>query len=226
MKHKLIKTTDYFLVVDDSEIKKDNWYYNVNGIFRCDNQKTGQDELSLSLLTKWNKKIIAHLSLNNSPILEGVDLLPPLEDDVEKLAKQFANDKMKEYVGSCYADREYLRQGYITGYNKAKETYKYTEEDLRKAYNKGTNQGAFHEMLVRDEDWKAVDGFIKNDNSKVDKFIQSLQQPKLPVEFECEMKKNLQELSEFSPIPSIEVLIIKTTTNSQGQKVWIGKYHY
>ncbi len=57
MKHNIIATKDYLLVVSESEIGGENDYFYLG------------------------KKIIAHLPLNNSPILDGVDLLPPLEDD-------------------------------------------------------------------------------------------------------------------------------------------------
>jgi hypothetical protein len=67
MKHKLTKTEKYLLVVEKLKVAK----------------------LGQTFLTKegvihnfvgWNygdKLVIAHLPLNGSPILEGVDLLPP-----------------------------------------------------------------------------------------------------------------------------------------------------
>ena len=41
----------------------------------------------------------------------------PTQNDIEKAAIEFANTKMKDYVGSSYQDREYLRQGFIEGAN-------------------------------------------------------------------------------------------------------------
>ena len=180
MKHKIIKTIDYLLVVDDSEIKEGDWAYWNNDI-----QKS--DGISFKSV---DKKIIAHLPLNNSPVLEEVDLLPdlhlcphckngnlelvkanepystqhyqcsncdsayvelPLEDDVDKLALDYfklaepeiyantfklanlQSERKKEYNG----DKVYIVNAFKTGYNKAKETYKYTEEGLRKAFEAG-----------------------------------------------------------------------------------------
>ena len=132
MTHKLITTENYLLVVDDSEIKVGDWLYG------------------------YSKKIIAHLPLNNSPILEGVDLLPPLEDEVEKLAKEYAN-------GTSDIDVPYtngLFYGFLEGYNKAKAKYKYTEEDVIKRVEKSRETGLTAEYLML-----------------------SLQQPKMPVGF-------------------------------------------
>jgi len=72
MKHNIIKTENYLLVVDESEIKAGEWYLNQtsNVIEKL------TDRLPSS--GQWCKKIISHLPLNNSPILEGVDLLPKL----------------------------------------------------------------------------------------------------------------------------------------------------
>jgi len=69
-----------------------------------------------------NGKLYCHLPLNNSPILEGVPLLPPLEDDdyVYKL----------QHTSLCEIDRQfgedvmYNLDVFIKGYNKAKEKYK------------------------------------------------------------------------------------------------------
>jgi len=73
MTHKIIKTENYLLVVDDSEMSKDNYHYNPY-------TKTVHKGFWMAEL-KECRKIIAHLPLNNSPVLEGVPLLPPLEDD-------------------------------------------------------------------------------------------------------------------------------------------------
>jgi hypothetical protein len=73
MKHELIKTENYLLVVDDSEIAEHDWYYDSKTIYVPVKQSF---ENSHEIFD--GKKIIAHLPLNNSPILEGVDLLPEL----------------------------------------------------------------------------------------------------------------------------------------------------
>ena len=101
MTHKIIQTENYLIVVDDSEIKVGDYTF----------------QESSNFISKYNnaysKKIIAHLPLNNSPILEGVDLLPPLEDDeVEKLAYKY-NPVMKldnEFIGERigYSTDSYL----------------------------------------------------------------------------------------------------------------------
>jgi hypothetical protein len=158
MTHKIINTGDYLLIVDDSEIKYKTWCLDyANQVRQClvldiDYWKSRNDA----------KKIIAHLPLNNSPILEGVDLLPPIEDEVEKLAYK--------YDPLFYAD-EFIRagfkagciDGFKAGYNKAKEKYKYTEEDLIDVFN----------FL----------SFSKKSYLEFKDFIQSLQQPKIPVAF-------------------------------------------
>ena len=73
-------TPNYLLVVDDSEIKEDCIAIHLGPL--------GEQEIvTANGECKLDKKIIAHLPLNESPILEGVDLLPPLEDEVEELAK-------------------------------------------------------------------------------------------------------------------------------------------
>lgn len=160
MTHEIVKTENYLLVVDDSEIKEDDWVIDENEsiakadkrfIFNCDHE-----------FYKFWRKIIAHLPLNNSPILQGVDLLPPLEqeDDVEKLADE---TYPKTYYSGIYVDG-WLKAGFIKGYNKAKEN--------------------LHEILS-DFYYYATDGEVCK-HETINEFIQSLSQPKMPTHFECE----------------------------------------
>ena len=130
MRHELIKTDDYLLVVSDEKIKKGDFIYETN-IGEC----SMVDDWYLGILKTTTKvepfvKVIAHLPLNNSPILEGVDLLPPLpkENHVEELSVNF----VREIGGS-----QEQRLAFVDGYLEAKETYKYTEEDLRNAFISG-----------------------------------------------------------------------------------------
>ena len=175
---KLIKTDDYLLVVDDSEIKERDYRVNI---------QRGYIQLVDDNPEYYNKrndvfeKIIAHLPLNNAPVLEGVELLPPLEP-------------------MCpYPESKQNAVDWHNGYNKAKETYKYTEEDMRKAVSE-TRKGMLYNKQYEDE------------------YIQSLSQQKIPIGFECEMK--------FKQIPDFHKDEPKTTTNSQGQSVWVGEYIY
>lgn len=201
MKHEIIKTDNYLLVVDEGEIK--GWYYDAY----IDKVKhSGGAEYGESIITR---NIIAHLPLNGSPILEGVDLLPPLEeeDDVEK----FSNSDFP--IGTWSSDAVALGLDmYKTGYKKAKEMYKYTEEDLRKAWN----AAYIDAMSIDEETYKPL--FYED-------FIQSLSQPKMPIGFElqigvCERWLNEDCTDNCCGIPEKKI----TTTTPEGHTQWAGTY--
>jgi hypothetical protein len=194
MKHNIIKTEKYLLAIDDSEIKVGDWFY-------LNDANIIAEYISVKPVNE-AKKITAHLPLNNSPVLEGVPLLPPLEDGVEKLAKEFATKPLNPSNPTGTITDLSLQLGFKSGYKKAKEKYKYTEEDLRKC-------------------WKACLDFNKpaggDSGINLEDFIQSLQQPKMPFGFECE--------EIYCGYMEDEALIKpKTTTNPQGQTVLAGKY--
>jgi hypothetical protein len=131
-----------------------------------------------------------HLPLNNAPVLQKFPLLPPLEDESNFFAEQ---ETIKNEWNS--------EKSFKAGYNKAKEKYKWTDDDLRKALS---------------ESFKASqEGY----NITCDEIIQSLQQSKYPVAFECEME--LYDEGGFSPERKP-----KTITNSQGLTQLVGRYIY
>jgi hypothetical protein len=189
MQHKLINTGDYLLIVDDKTLT--DMPNNINVYSVRYNKPIRFAETENSYMNECFE-IKAHLPLKNSPILEGVDLLPPHEDDVEKLAKEEI----------LYNDQK--RAWWKQGYNKAKEKYKYTEEDLRNVIK------LFCKMdKIRDVDFT------------INEYIQK---PKMPVGFECEMEdmkmlKNRAGGVTYFGKP-------KTTTNSQGIAQWVGEYIY
>lgn len=68
------------------------------------------------------KKVIAHLPIGNSPIIECVDLLPSLSDvEGEELAWK--------YDSRPKLDAEFIRAAFKDGYSAACEKYKYTDDD-------------------------------------------------------------------------------------------------
>ena len=206
MKHNIIKTENYLLVVDDSEIKEGDW------IYESDSNSVNIAGKGYHNFTQSDAKITAHLPLNNSPILEGVDLLPPLEDEVDKLAECEYGTDIDSIRGSNHYDLNTdLKRGFVRGYNKAKEKYKYTEEDLIKA-------------------WKACLDFNKPAGSdsgiNFEDFIQSLQKTKLPVAFDCEMEVCCFGNHTDYNSKIEDYVKPKTTTNSQGITQWVGSYIY
>jgi hypothetical protein len=204
MKHEIIYTEDYALILSDEHIKDVRPFM---GKYHL------EDGLTINRFPDYLtdlgscKLIIAHLPLTDSPILEGVPLLPEFsqEDDVVELA-------LRTYP---FGNSE--RNALITGYNKAKETYKYTEEDLRKAIDMATTRR--HEDTVL---------FFRSDE-----IIQSLQQPKRPKYFECEMEPKYKHIGAVKGIygsgfskQNLMYGLPKTITNSQGQKELVGSYIY
>jgi hypothetical protein len=204
MTHNIITTDNYLLIVDDSEIKEGDYHLATRIVKEYGDKAiafTDKKQMDAIKVYGGAKKIIAHLPVNNSPILVGVDLLPPLEDEVEKLADDYSFCERKSKWGDI------VRKACLYGYNKAKEKYKYTEEDLRKAWN-----AAYVDALSIDEEtYKPL--FFEN-------FIQSLQQPKMPVAFKCDI------LVEFPIDWDGKGIEPKTTTNSQGITQWVGTYTF
>jgi hypothetical protein len=244
MVHKIIQTENYLLVVDESDIDigqllLDNCYV------YCD---LGYIEKVMDIINMWvyhtntlgknpikhYKKIISHLPISNSPLLEGVDLLPPLEDDVYEyeMAQEYA-------INSDSPSREARRKGFIDGYNKAKEKYKYTDEDLRRAIEMArTLVDGKYEIEVENILGSSDGTYGIKQKYTEDKIIQSLQQPKIPVGFECEMGKIygcedpkicLRECHLYDNSckhPKIDKTKPKTITNSERKIQWVGKYVY
>jgi hypothetical protein len=222
MKKELIKTDNYLLVVDDSEIKKGDWFLsNDNEILKCTKKEdkfvwyerftvpeVSKTSQPFSIHVNLNpKKVIAHLPLNDSPILEGVPLLAPLdvEDDVEKLNEDLFDKGSDNILHPQYQMRTFFN----IGFNKAKEKYKFTEEDMINFACK-----------VYNENYHKDDSFF----TTAEALIKSFSQPKTPSHFDFTMHTVRIPYGDDG-WQTIET-VIKTTTNSQGQQVACGKYIY
>jgi hypothetical protein len=202
MKHKLIKTEYYLLVVSDEEIT----------------EQTGNDTIFNKNLNKITAgvyddddnqfKVLAHLPLNGAPYLDGVDVLPKIEDD------DFLNTEI-QVVG----DNKTMS---VSDFFKkcGKETYKYTEEDLIKMADFVSD---FKDPRVSEDSMLEKYGFScakLTPDTGIDRFIQSINQPKLPIAFECEMEvKEIENAAEVLNVP-----IPKKFTNSEERTEWVGKY--
>ena len=204
MKNEIIYTDDYALIVSDEHIKDVRPH---KGKYHL------EDGLTINKFPDYLtdlgacKLIIAHRPLTDAPILEGVPLLPEFSQE----------DAVVELALRTYPFGNSERNALITGYNKAKETYKYTEEDLRKAIDMATTRR--HEDTVL---------FFRSDE-----IIQSLQQPKRPKYFECEMEPKYKHIGAVKGIygsgfrkQNLMYGLPKTITNPQGQTELVGSYTY
>ncbi len=184
MTHKIIKVDNYLLVVDDSEIKVGDYFYSIREIVEqavIDYPKNEHHGV-----------ILAHLPLNESSILNGVPLLPPIEDDVEMLA----NEYIKGYEQHPPL---YIKMGFIKGYKKAREKYKYTEEDMKLMFEYGYRKNDLKK-------WEAEDCLL---------FFHQY-----PTEFESEM---VGVIEHKDGLVTNQYEIPKTITTAQGIQ-WVGKY--
>ena len=199
MKIEIIYTEHYALIVSDSEPINmgDSIYDIVNKEVHEAN-----DEWNNDTHPEW-AKVIAHRPLTDAPILEGVSLLPEWNVSDEELLVPFPNSTQTGRLRDGSEIKTWML-GWEEGFKEAKETYKYTEEDLIKAI----------ELAQTPSDY---DSF-----PLIDEVIQSLQQIKRPQYFECRM--------DTARIPygddgwkTIETGI-KTITNSQNQTELVGEY--
>jgi len=236
MRYDIIKTEKYLLVCDDSEIKMGDWFINLisEELLICFKNSAVKSlgGKTINNTEKWLdnndcKKIIAHLPLNGAPYLDDVSVLPSLlkEDDVQKLADEASqkfkrNDELDDLILGVSAN------SFEEGYNKAREKYKFTEEDLRKAMKMAQEQ-----ELVRhtDSEYRAV---IAYTHSEMD-IIKSLQQPKYPIAFECDIEPEYTHIGSTKEVKGSGDRIKnknagkpKTIIASEGRVELVGKYIY
>jgi hypothetical protein len=173
-------------------------------LWQVDNENDWDDENQFA--------IVAHLPLNNATTLDGVPLLPPIEDeDISNLTFQAYKEQEKWTWGE-------FKDIFPAGYNKAKEKYKFTKEDLYMLAAKVVNDIAKNKGNT---DWN----MFTTPKMIAEEFIQ---QPKYPVAFECE----IDNILSYNADDGINALINlnfgnpKTITNSQGLTELVGRYIY
>jgi hypothetical protein len=201
MKKEIVYTDKYALILSDEipiKVYYDTYIHQL--------KHTGGAEYGESSIAK---TVVGHLPLtDDAPILEGVPLLPSFswgqQDDVEELAE-------REYptfnlgLNATTSVHTISQEAFIIGYNKAKEKYKYTEEDVRRAI----------EMRTEIKGDGMDDMFFTDDE-----IIERLQQPSRPTHFECEMVEYVRDMPNIHS----KYYLPKTITNSQGQVELVGKY--
>lgn len=239
MQTKFIKTEDYLLLVGENKFMKkgDKFLFT----FITNEICTFKSETLADFLTTENDsrnnrschKILAHLPLNNAPILEGVDLLPELDNGLDKLSKDLFSTPLK--IKKRGVKNNFLNPlkgfkkwdiAFKAGY-KAAQARQFTLEDLEKAIE-----------LAREMDYSNYEyyGSCEKTYSK-EEIIQQIQQSKLPVDFVCQFDTII---SKHIPYPKeLEVVgqgyelgypvtekVLKTIPNPQGQKVVQGEYKF
>jgi hypothetical protein len=191
MKRQIIKTDSYLLIVSNEEIKESDFIYETNFGEVSKVDKEYCELLKTGAKVEPFVKVSAHRPLNNAVYLDGVDVLPKIEDDVDKLADDICNRTTENFA---------IREVWKDGFNKAKETYKYTKRDIERAFHIGrANPSAF---IPHNFDY----------------YLNLIDKAKLPFAFDCE------EYGVGNDENGRPVIEPRTITNSDGRTEWVGNY--
>jgi hypothetical protein len=205
IEYKIVETPEYTLAISDEKIRNGDLCY--DSLRKCITKKTDKITCNGEIY----KKIIAHLPKGNAKELD-LPLLPQMivEDDVEKLISKHIKDFKHDLKESTSTYIKQNCEGAIFGLNRLKEGYKtatkkYTEKDLEKA------------ILIAKEYTLG-----KGHDYTVEEILHFFKFPKTPNAFVAKMEEVCK------PMPNIHVKTweLKTTINSKGQKVLVGKYKY
>jgi hypothetical protein len=213
MRHNLVRIEDYLFVIGGN-YKSDVFPYLV-----IEKLTTGKYiEWQVDNSNDWDEKnqyqILAHLPLNNAKYLDGIPVLPSLE--VNDFEYKLRRTPMSEIQNEFGEDVMYNLGVFIKGYNKAKEKYKWTDDDIKIMYNMSC--GHIGLDLLPDK--------TKN-NERFNSFLQSLSSPQIPVAFECEIEISVFGAENTLYIATIEDYVkLKTIINSEGRTECVGKYIY
>jgi len=223
-KFKIIETPNYILAVSDEEPKMLEWFYDrLDLISSIPIYKRGNKQKSY----KGCVRIIAYQSKGNTPELNGLPLLPEIivEDDVEKLALNFCKHLLSGTIIKAksinnleeYKPKEFellLGELNLNGkelfkeFNKNKASAKvYSEKDLKKAFC-FYSFSSISQQPYNNEELEET----------FDRFIQSLEQFKIPRWFVAEKIKYADE-------DLYKVTELKTKTIN-GKNYLVGTYKY
>lgn len=175
MRHEIIKVDNYLVVIDPKAPVEEGEIC----LFRAETDyivkaTTPIEEDLVIQDIYW--KIIRHLPLEGSPALEGVPMLPPLP--VDDAWNNGLEQELTKLPFTKHLDDGQYNDGQITGFelganwgfDKAKEKYKFTEEDMKRLYE-GTLQNVGTSIKQSDlPTWEQVK--------------ESLSRPKIPTHFE------------------------------------------
>jgi hypothetical protein len=229
MKRNLIKTDNYLLVVDESVKEINNGEYFLLGGKHV-NMWAGS---GTRIMTDVTGKIISHAPLNGAPYLDGVDVLPPTwRDSGEEESKTNFAEVFYRLLKNTYPTFEEWIEA-IEYRKQSREKYKFTEEHVF-GFLTYYNSINFNKSEYRYKH-PTMDGSEREYNRSIDRkilaeYIQSLQQPKLPIAFECitdfDCCRRYVNCWGCDAPPDIINLRPKTITNAEGRTEWVGKYIY
>ena len=227
MEYKVIKTDNYLFAIDDKDFNAGSKVLHKESIYTV-KEDTGSylkvEEFShIGIRKDLCKKILSHRPLNVSPYIDGMDVLPslPQEDDVDSICIKDLQDFFGTDIHLTPKGEEYISI-FKTVYNKCREKYKFTEEDLRKGIDMYKNS------VGVDNDGESCYSHLSTEQ-----IIQSLQQPKYPIAFECEMEPKFKHIGSTKEVKGSGSRIKnnyagnpKTFINSEGRTEWVGEYIY
>lgn len=196
---KLIKTDLYLLLIDEeAEIKEGKTFITKENIIH-----------TVFGYNYGDRVVIAYYPLTKeAKELEGLLLLPPFEEQID-LHKLY-NEKIRSYPFSYCNSDSYL--GFRLGYEVALSKFQYSLEDMRNMF-----------ILGGKHKKQNPDSFL----IKMEEILESLPtQQTYPKNFIPEYQRvrdwdNRDVNGDYN-----SKLVLKTITNSQGQKVVQGKYIY
>lgn len=176
----LIELEDQVLLVDRDLNKGGDTKYCLNGFIGrlySNTQYRSYDILDFdgSLLKRVRIKSdeIPYRIIGSTKPLEGLPLLV-IEDEAQAESDNYFSEQFKKETPSHYY---HLNDGFKKGYNKAKETYKFTEKDLRDIFLMGLMEKISSLLNEKPLDKKDIESLFQ-------KYLKSLTKKELWVETE------------------------------------------
>lgn len=209
-KKEIIYTDHYALIIgDEKPVEGDCVFCIENRSFIIERITSGQLRF---LDNDIFKKVIGHKPLGDAPVLEWVPLLP--DWDEQNVADKLANDYANQFIGTddCVADVDFK-----AGYIKAKETYKYTEDDMITAMYKACEMS------------KQIGSRFMIDLKDISEYLKSLQHSRLPKYFEYETNYRVRSgtIQEHKDgLAGFEYYEPRTIKNTKDQVEIVGNFEF
>jgi len=149
--------------------------------------------------------------ISSTKPIEGLPLLV-IENEVDESLERYKDEVGSRYSHSLY---QFSKDRIEEGYNKAKETYKFTEDDLRNVIQYGRSMGYNYASQETYSDSQTLRELEEEQNEDVDNYIQSLTKKELWIEVDYDY----EEHPELVGNPKEEWYFLKIT-NNQIKAIW------